>query len=58
MTLALIKDQTVQNLIAANDMSVASLFPDFTVVQVDHLEPFIQIGWKYINGEFSAPIVE
>ena len=58
MTLAVIKDQKVQNLIAADDMSVASLFPEFTLVQVDHLEPLIQIGWEYINGEFIAPITE
>lgn len=58
MTIALIKDQVVQNLIAADDLSVASLFPDFIAIQVDHLEPLIQIGWQYIDGELVAPITE
>lgn len=52
---AVIEGAVVVNIINADDAFVAEYYP--AAVRVDVLTPVPAIGWSYVDGTFSAPVI-
>jgi hypothetical protein len=58
MTLALIKNNIIENIIKADDELVAVNYPSYFVMRIDTIDPVPGIGDTYADGIFIKPPVE
>lgn len=59
MVFACVKNGIVENTIVADQNFADSIAAQYDfVIRVDNLNPQPGIGWTYIDGEFSPPVLE
>jgi hypothetical protein len=54
---AVIKNDIVENVIVAETEQIAIEVTN-SALCIDVTNEYVGIGWKYINGEFIAPVIE